>query len=99
MSAYIVSIACVLLKRIRREPLPPRRWTLGPFGMAINAAALAFLLPVFVFGFFPLSREVEVRTMNWSVVMYVGVVGFAAGYYVLKGRGQFVAPVALVRRD
>ncbi|KAJ5216980.1 hypothetical protein N7468_009988 [Penicillium chermesinum] len=53
MSAYIVSIGCVLLKRLRGEGLPPHRWSLGRFGMAVNIGALVFLLPVFVFAFFP----------------------------------------------
>jgi hypothetical protein len=41
------------------QPLPPHKWSLGRFGMAINIGALCFLLPVFVFAFFPLSAVVE----------------------------------------
>ncbi|OGE56390.1 hypothetical protein PENARI_c003G02958 [Penicillium arizonense] len=69
MSSYIITIACLLLKRIRREPLPPHRWTLGRFGMAINIGALCFLCPVFVFAFFPLTSTVEPDTMNWCAVI------------------------------
>ncbi|PLB54842.1 amino acid transporter [Aspergillus steynii IBT 23096] len=98
MSAYIISIACVLLKRLRHEPLPPRRWSLGPFGLGINVAALVFLLPIFVFAFFPLTREFDAKSMNWGCVMYVGVICFASAYYVVQGRRQFIAPVALVKR-
>ncbi|KAK9595286.1 hypothetical protein HCH54_006701 [Aspergillus fumigatus] len=99
ISAYILSIGCVLLKRIRGEPLPPRRWTLGRFGMAVNIAALAFLIPIFVFSFFPLTKTVDTKTMNWSVVMYLAMLTFASGYYVLWGRHNFIAPVALVKRQ
>ncbi|KAL4887126.1 amino acid/polyamine transporter I [Aspergillus karnatakaensis] len=99
MSAYILSIGCILLKRFRKEPLPYRRWSLGRFGMAINIASMAFLLPVFVFAFFPLTSTVTEQSMNWSVVMYVGLITLASLYYVLLGRHHFVAPVALVRRD
>ncbi|KAL4970753.1 putative GABA permease [Aspergillus stella-maris] len=99
MSAYILSIGCILLKRLRSEPLPHRRWTLGRFGLPVNIAAMAFLLPVFVFAFFPLTASVDQQTMNWSVVMYVGLIALASGYYVVRGRYHFVAPVALVRRD
>jgi amino acid transporter len=69
MSSYVITIGCLLLKRIRGEPLPPHRWTLGRFGMAINIAALAFLLSVFVFAFFPLTSSVNPESMNWCVVM------------------------------
>ncbi|KAG2027116.1 hypothetical protein GB937_000854 [Aspergillus fischeri] len=99
ISSYILSIGCVFLKRIRGEPLPPRRWTLGRFGMAVNIAALAFLIPIFVFSFFPLTKTVDTRTMNWSVVMYLAMLTFASVYYVLWGRHNFIAPVALVKRQ
>ncbi|KAL4759206.1 putative GABA permease [Aspergillus foveolatus] len=99
MSAYILSIGCILLKRFRNEPLPHRRWSLGRFGMAINIAAMAFLLPVFVFAFFPLMAVVDEQTMNWSVVMYIGLITLATVYYIVRGRNHFVAPVALVRRE
>ncbi|KAL3475629.1 amino acid/polyamine transporter I [Aspergillus californicus] len=99
MSAYILSIGCIIIKRIRREPLPRRRWTLGRFGMLINIASMAFLLPAFVFSFFPLTATVNDQTMNWSVVMYVGLIALASLYYALWGRHHFVAPVALVKRD
>ncbi|EED24126.1 GABA permease, putative [Talaromyces stipitatus ATCC 10500] len=99
MSSYIISIGCLLLKRIRREPLPEHRWSLGKWGMAINIAALVYLCPVFVFAFFPLTSTVTTSTMNWSGVMYVGIIVFATAYYWLGGRHKFVAPVALVKRE
>nr|XP_001402058.2 amino acid permease [Aspergillus niger CBS 513.88] len=99
MSAYILSIGCVLLKRLRGEKLPPRRWSLGRFGMTINIASLAFLFPIFVFSFFPLTKTVDAHSMNWSIVMYMAMVSFASVYYYFWGRYQFIAPVALVKRD
>jgi len=99
MSSYIISISCVVIKRIRGEPLPQRRWSLGKFGLPINIASLIFLIPMFVFSFFPLVTPVDQTTMNWSIVMYVGVIGFATGYYWLYGRHKFIPPVALVKRD
>jgi len=47
MSTYMLSIGCVFLKRLKGEPLPYARWSLGRFGFAINGFALfysAFLL-------------------------------------------------------
>lgn len=99
LSAYIISIGCVLLKRLRGESLPHHRWTLGRYGLAVNLGALAFLLPVFIFAFFPLSTPVTRETMNWSVVMYVGVIGSASLYYWARGQYHFIPPVALVKRE
>lgn len=99
MSSYVITISCLLLKRVRGEPLPPHRWTLGRWGAAFNIAALAFLLPVFVFAFFPLVSSVDKETMNWCVVMYCGVILIAVLYYVFRGRYHYVPPVALVKRE
>lgn len=99
MSSYIITIGCLLLKRIRGEPLPPHRWTLGRFGMAINIASLAFLLPVFVFAFFPLTSTVDPVSMNWCVVMYCGIIIIAIVYYIIRGRHYYIPPVALVKRE
>jgi amino acid transporter len=98
VSSYIISISCLLLKRIRGEPLPPHRWTLGRWGMAINIASLCFLLPVFVFSFFPLTSTVDPTTMNWSIVMYGGVTIFSTTYYVFVGRHHYTPPVNFVKR-
>ena len=98
-TSYMISIGCVLLKRFKGEPLPPARWSLGRYGMAINMAAICFLLPLFVFIFFPIAIPVTLSTMNWGSVMYVGVMSFAAVYYFLYGRYSYIPPVVLVRRD
>jgi amino acid transporter len=99
MSSYIITISCVLIKRIRGEPLPPRRWSLGKWGMPINIASLCFLAPLFVFAFFPLATPVVPSTMNWGIVMFGGIILLATVYYLIWGRKQYVPPVALVKRD
>jgi amino acid transporter len=99
LCSYTVSISCVLLKRIRGQPLPPHRWSLGRFGMAINIAALCFLCPLFVFVFFPLTTPVVPSTMNWSSLMFGGMILFATVYYLIYGRKQYTPPVFLVKRE
>ncbi|RMZ87432.1 hypothetical protein DV736_g5340, partial [Chaetothyriales sp. CBS 134916] len=39
MSTYMLSIGCLLLKRINSEALPPARWSLGRWGLPLNAIA------------------------------------------------------------
>ncbi|KAK2764533.1 hypothetical protein FQN54_009228 [Arachnomyces sp. PD_36] len=99
MTSYIITISCLVIKRLRGQPLPPHRWSLGKYGLAINIGALAFLIPLFVFAMFPLTAEVEPATMNWSVVMYGGMLIFSTAYYWLGGRHTYIPPVALVKRD
>ena len=99
ISSYYITIACLLAKRLRGEPLPPRRWSLGRGGLAVNVCALVFLTPVWFFYFWPLATPVVPSTMNWSSLMYGVVVIFAAVYYAVWGRHVYTAPVALTKRD
>ncbi|KAL8834566.1 MAG: hypothetical protein Q9170_003694 [Blastenia crenularia] len=99
ISSYIVSIGCLLSKRLRGEPLPPSRFSLGRWGMAINITALIFLVPLFFFLFFPTATPVDPQTMNWNVVMFGGITVFATVYYVLVGRKVYRPPVLIQNRD
>ncbi len=99
LNSYMLSIGCILLKRIRREPLPSCQWSLGRYGGAVNAAAIAFVAPVYVFMFFPAVTPVVPSSMNWGIVIYGGMVVGATGYYWGGGRRSYVPPVALVTRE
>jgi choline transport protein len=99
LSSYIISISCVALRRIRRQPLPHARWSLGRAGLACNIIAVLFLLLVYVFAFFPLAAPVEAETMNWSCLIYGAVVIFSVCYYFVFGRHAYEGPVVLVSKD
>lgn len=99
LTSYLITIACILLKRIRGETLPARRWSLGPYGGVVNAASLCFLVAVYPFAFFPPAIPVNAATMNYGIVMYGGIVIIATVYYVLVGRFHYTPPVLLTRRE
>ncbi|KAL8718575.1 MAG: hypothetical protein Q9225_004305 [Loekoesia sp. 1 TL-2023] len=99
LASYIVSIGCLLSKRLRGEPLPPSRFSLGRWGFGINIAALVFLIPFFFFCFFPTARPVDAQTMNWNVSMFGGITIFATVYYVAGGRKFYRPPVLIQNRD
>ncbi|PIB01044.1 Choline transport protein [Cercospora beticola] len=99
LTSYIVVIGCVLLKRLRRQPLPNRRWSLGRWGGVVNAIALCFLLMIYCWMFFPAATPVEPESMNWAIVMFVGIMAIATVWYFVKGHESYVPPVALVRRE
>jgi choline transport protein len=98
LGTYIISFTCLIIRRVRGEPLPPRRWTLGRFGIFVNIGAVLFLLVVWVFVFFPVSIPVTPSTMNWNVVMFGGTMIFAIVYYLAVGRKTYTSPVELVKR-
>lgn len=97
--SYVASIGCIRLKRWRRQPLLPRRWTLGWFGAPINDAALVFLLVSFVMSFFPVSPLPSVQDMNWAVLMFGVVIIAATINYYVSARHHYIAPVVLVKHD
>ena len=99
LASYILSIGCVLSKRLRREPLPVARWSLGKAGLWINLVAMIFLVPLFVFCFFPLAAKPDLTTMNWSSAMFGGIMLLSAIWYIIRGRKVYTPPVRLVKRD
>jgi len=99
LSSYIVSISCVCFKRWRREPLLARRWNLGRFGFAINLFSVLFLILVYTFCFFPPQPNPPLEEMNWSILIYGGVILFSLAYFFYKGRHVYVGPVEYVRKD
>lgn len=72
LSTYMISIGCVLLKRIKGEPLPPARWSLGRYGLPINAFAFAYCGFVMVWSCFPNEAPVTVGNANVSLLFGLG---------------------------
>lgn len=99
LASYIVSIGCFLSKRLRDEPLPSSRFSLGRYGMTINIIALVFLVSFFIFCFFPTARPVTAQTMNWNIAMFGGIAIFATVYYVVIGHKQYKPPIDIQNRN
>ncbi|KAL8637015.1 MAG: hypothetical protein Q9228_005668 [Teloschistes exilis] len=100
LSSYILSIGCLISKRFRGEALPASKFSLGTYGLAINLIAEVFLIPFFIFCFFPITNGVDLETMNWNVVMFGGITIFATVYYWgLGGRRLYRPPVLIQNRS
>jgi choline transport protein len=83
----------ILQKRLRSEPLPPSRFSLGKFGVPINMFAVVYVTVACIASFFPVVNSTDVADMNWSVVMFGGVLVIACVDYVFRGRKHYVEPV------
>jgi len=97
LSSYIVSTSCVLLRRLRGQPLPPARWSLGQYSKYVEGFAILFLIIAWLFCFFPVTRVVTLELMNWSVVVFGGVVIFSLLFYVFYARKVYAGPVTRVK--
>ncbi|SMQ55944.1 unnamed protein product [Zymoseptoria tritici ST99CH_3D7] len=95
-STYLISIGCVLLKRLNGEPLPPARWSLGRYGIAINAYAFLYSAFAIVICCFPTTLPVTMENMNWAPVVWVGVLVGSYVFYVFWGKRFYTAPVQFV---
>ncbi|KAJ7471670.1 amino acid/polyamine transporter I [Mycena galericulata] len=97
MFSYTVSIGCVLHRRLTRPDLLPKaRWSLGRWGVPVNAAAVAYAVFAFFWSFWPAGTPVDASSMNYGVVMFGGVGAMCAVSYWVQGRHIYKGPVATV---
>ncbi|KAF2088825.1 amino acid transporter [Saccharata proteae CBS 121410] len=96
LSTYMLSIGCVLLRRLKGEYLPPARWSLGRWGLPINAFGFFYAGFVLVFSCFPTSTPVGLGDANWAPLIWAGVIIISVLTYYLHGRKHFTPPVMFV---
>lgn len=96
LSTYMISIGCVLRKRLLGEELPPARWSLGRSGIVINGFAFLYSGFVIVFCCFPGKLPVTTGNANWAPVVWAGVILLSGAIYVVHGRKNYTAPVVFV---
>lgn len=49
LTSYLITLGCIIWRRLYGAPLPPRKWSLGRVGLPINIAAFCCLLPLWFF--------------------------------------------------
>jgi len=97
MITYTCSIGCVLYRRIFHPELLPRcRWSLGKWGIPINAFGMFYATWAFFWCFWPNTTPVTVQDFNWASVMFVGVAIVCGIDYFVRGRHHYKGPVVLV---
>lgn len=97
LQCYCLSIGCLLWRRIRHpETLPPAQFSLGKFGIPVNAAAVTYALWAFFWSFWPQYYPVTAAGFNWASVIFVGVLILALLHFLFVARHKYTGPVALV---
>jgi choline transport protein len=99
MATYTISIGCVLWQRTigGGASLPYARWSLGRYGIPVNAIAFVYSAQIFFWTGWPGAKDPTVETFNWSIVMFGAVFIISMVYYIVYGRKGFSGPVVLVR--
>lgn len=94
LCTYCISITCVLYRRIKAPHLLPKaRWSLGKYGVFVNTCAIAYAWTTFFWCFWPNATPVDVSSMNWAVVMFMGTLVIALIYYFFTARHYYKGPV------
>ncbi|KJK93725.1 hypothetical protein H633G_02405 [Metarhizium anisopliae BRIP 53284] len=97
LQCYCLSIGCFLWRRIYYpETLPHGRFSLGRYGIPMNATAVAYGLWTFFWAFWPESYPVTAGNFNWSSVLFATALIGALVHFALVGRHRYHGPVALV---
>ena len=96
LSTYMISIGCVLLRRLKGQELPPARWSLGRFGLPINMFAFFYAAFVLIFSCFPVALPVDLSTANWAPVVWAAVIVISVAIYFLHGKRHYTPPADFV---
>ncbi|KAG6012157.1 hypothetical protein E4U54_007695 [Claviceps lovelessii] len=97
LQCYCLSIGCMLYRRLYHpETLPYARFSLGRYGVLINAWAVVSSLWGFFWCFWPQVYPVTAGGFNWSSPIFVSVLFIAMTYYAITGRHNYHGPVVLV---
>lgn len=99
MATYLISVGCVTLKRLRKEPLPPARWSLGKAGLPVNLTAMLYAVWSFFWSFWPNAHDVNAVNFNWACVLFVGLMLISAVLYLTYARRKYEGPVVKCRYD
>lgn len=99
MFSYSISMSCLIWRKLYHpESLPPARWGLGRYGLAVNIIGLIYVLFALFWSFWPSELPVAADNFNWSVVIFVAIFILSLVMYVVKGRGEYEGPVTLVKK-
>ncbi|PGH15912.1 hypothetical protein AJ79_02079 [Helicocarpus griseus UAMH5409] len=98
LAAYLISLSCLWLRRVRGQPLPPGRWNLGRWATTVELVAILFVMISLVASCFPTYRSVNSKSMNYSSLLIGAIVLFSTAHYFLFARKYFQGPVSLVRK-
>jgi choline transport protein len=94
-SFYTGFIVCAILMLYRHFTVAVMPWgpfRLGVFRVPVAILSLAYSIVGILFCFWPPVAAVTVEVFNWSLVVFVGVVGISILWWVLAARKTYQGP-------
>lgn len=98
LQCYCLSIGCLLWRRIAHpETIPPAKFSLGRWGIPLNAAAVIYSAWCFFWCFWPTTNSGAPSALNWASVIFGATMVAAIIHYIFVARKKYVGPVALIQ--
>lgn len=96
---YLISLTSILWRRVcRPRSLPSSLWSLGRLALPINFVGWLYCIYQLTFLAWPqFVNPLTLSYMNWSSVMFVGIMALSGLYYFIWGKKLYQGPVVLVR--
>ncbi|KAG5638691.1 hypothetical protein H0H81_010916 [Sphagnurus paluster] len=91
-ASYAMPIAILLFGKNGRKEVEGARFSLGRWGLLINAIALVWVMLEIVLFSMPAVVPVTEVTMNYASVVFVGFAFISAGWYMINGRYHYAGP-------
>jgi choline transport protein len=82
----------ILLYRGRDKVLPQRYFSLGRYGVVVNATSVIWVLFLDVIYCCPTAMPVTIENMNYVSVVVVGLVTFVLSLWFISKKGEFAGP-------
>lgn len=94
-SSFLISASVMLLYRLRtpQSMIPWGPFRMGRAGTPMTLFSIAYSAQGMFFSFWPPDSKVTPVSMNWSVVVYVGVIGISLIFWLTHGRKVYKGPL------
>lgn len=96
--SYLIPIALLVMKRLRKESIEFGPFTLGRCGLWTNLFALAFGIFIVIFLPFPSQPNVNASTLNWAGPVFGCLLLIALADWIFRGRFYYNGPFREVGR-
>ena len=101
-ASFLISASIMLLYRLRTpdSQIPWGPFRLGQAGTPVTVFSIAYSTQGMFFSFWPPSSDVNLENMNWSAVVFAGIVVISLIFWMFHGRKIYKGPlVEVIVRD
>jgi hypothetical protein len=98
IAQYVAFLVPLVLRVVFPSNFKKGPWNMGALSRPCNIIAIGWMLLMIPIFCFPSTNgdHLNAATMNWTCVVYGGVMSAALGWYAISARHWFVGPKATV---